>query len=340
MDSETIEASAAEWVIRRSGETWSETDQERLDSWLSESTLHRVAYLRLEAVWQKTARLKALGAGRPPGVVPPHGTWRTLQSLSTSIDTDRLWLRAPSFKRRAAMAASMLLILLAGFYWGFAHMRGGPHEYATAVGGLQVVRLGDGSEVTLNTNTHIRVELGSRARRIELDSGEAYFVVAKDPSRPFVVTVADHKVMAVGTQFAVRRSPSGAQVLVIQGRVELRLSGAGTAEAPLTLEAGTLARTFNGDVMVERITKAEAELLLSWRSGFVVFHETSLADAAAEINRYLPRKLVLEDPSVGSIKLSGKFRTDNLDAFLSLLQRGFPVSVEETPDRIMLKRRP
>ena len=340
MDSETIEASAAEWVIRRSGETWSEADQERLDSWLSESTLHRVAYLRLEAVWQKTARLKALGAARPPGVVPPPGTWRTLQSLSASIDTDRSWLRAPSFKRRAAVAASMLLILLAGFYWGFGHMRGGPHEYSTAVGGLQVVRLGDGSEVTLNTNTHLRVELGSRARRIELDSGEAYFVVAKDPSRPFVVTVADHKVMAVGTQFAVRRSLSGAQVLVIQGRVELRLSGAGTAETPLTLEAGTLARTFNADVMVERITQAEAEPLLSWRSGFVVFHETSLADAAAEINRYLPRKLVLEDPSVGSIKLSGKFRTDNLDAFLSLLQRGFPVSVEETPDRIMLKGRP
>ena len=339
MDSETIEASAAEWVIRRSGETWSEADQERLDSWLSESTLHRVAYLRLEAVWQKTARLKALGAARPPGVVPPPGTWRTLQSLSASIDTDRSWLRAPSFKRRAAVAASMLLILLAGFYWGFGHLRGGPHEYATAVGGLQVVRLGDGSEVTLNTNTHIRVELGSRARRIELDSGEAYFVVAKDPSRPFVVTVADHEVTAVGTQFAARRTLSGAQVLVTQGRVELRLS-AGAAEGPVTLEAGTLARTYKADVMVERITKAEAELLLSWRSGFVVFHETSLADAVAEINRYLPRKLVLEDPSVGSIKLSGKFRTDNVDAFLSLLQRGFPVTVEESPDRIVLKRRP
>ena len=340
MDSETIEASAAEWVIRRSGETWSETDQERLESWLSESTLHRVAYLRLEAVWQEIARLKALGAGRPSGVVPPPGTWRTLQSLNPSNGTDRSWLRAPPFKRRAALAASMTLILLAGLYWGFAHVRGGPHEYATAVGGLQVVHLGDGSEVTLNTNTHLRVEMGSRARRIELDSGEAYFVVAEDPSRPFVVTVADHQVMAVGTQFAARRTLSGAQVLVTQGRVELRLSGAGAAEGPVTLEAGTLARTFKADVMVERITRAEAELLLSWRSGFVVFHETSLTDAVAEINRYLPRQLVLEDPSVGSIKLSGKFRTDNVDAFLSLLQRGFPVTVEESPDRIVLKRRP
>src|SRR5262245_6582884 len=119
VDSETIEASAAEWVIRRSGETWSETDEERLASWLSESTLHRVAYLRLEAVWQEMARLKALGAGRPAGVVPPPGTWRTLESLNTSIDTSRSWLRMPPFKRRAAMAASVLLILLAGFYWGF-----------------------------------------------------------------------------------------------------------------------------------------------------------------------------------------------------------------------------
>src|SRR5215475_83376 len=117
VDSETIEASAAEWVIRRYGESWSETDQERLDSWLSESTLHRVAYLRLEAVWQEIARLKALGAGRAAGVVPPPGTWRTLHSLNTSSGMDRSWLRAPPFKRRAALAASMILILLAGLYW-------------------------------------------------------------------------------------------------------------------------------------------------------------------------------------------------------------------------------
>src|SRR6516164_4702497 len=209
VDSETIEASAAEWVIRRFGESWSETDQERLDSWLSDSTLHRVAYLRLEAVWREIPRLKALGAGNPAGVVPPPGTWSTLQSLSTSIGTDRSWLRAPPF-RRQAVAAVILLILFAGFYWAFAHMRGGLHEYATAVGGLQVVRLGDGTEVTLNTNTHLRVALGSRARRIELDSGEAYFVVAEDPSRPFVVRVADHMVTAVGTQFAIKRIASGA----------------------------------------------------------------------------------------------------------------------------------
>jgi transmembrane sensor len=238
------------------------------------------------------------------------------------------------------VAASVLLILFAGFYWAFAHIRGGPHEYATAVGGFQIVRLGDGSEVTLNTNTHLRVELGNRARRIELDSGEAYFVVAKDPSRPFTVRVADHKVTAVGTQFAIKRTPPGAQVLVVQGRVELRSSSAGTAEGPVTLDAGTLARTVKSEVMVARIAEAEAELLLSWRSGFVVFRDTSLADAAAELNQYLPRKLFIEDSSVASIKLSGRFRTDNLDAFLSLLQQGFPVTVEETADGIVLKRRP
>ena len=339
MDTETIEARAAEWVIRRSGESWSETDQESLDSWLSESTLHRVAYLRLETVWREIPRLKALGAGNLPGVVPPPGTWSTPQSLSTSIGTDRPWLRALAF-RRQAMAAVILLILFAGFYWTFAHIRGGTSHYATAVGGLQVVHLGDGSEVTLNTNTRLRVELGSRARRIELDSGEAYFVVGKDPSRPFVVRVADHMVTAVGTQFAIKRIASGAQVLVVQGQVELRSSSAGTAEGPVTLDAGTLARTVKSEVMVARIAEAEAGLLLSWRSGFVVFRDTSLADAVAELNQYLPRKLVIEDSSVASIRLSGRFRTDNLDAFLSLLQQGFPVTVEETADGIVLKRRP
>jgi len=64
MDSESIEAAAAQWIIRRHGEAWTDADQRELDSWLEESTFHRVAYLRLDSVWQQTDRLKALGQDR------------------------------------------------------------------------------------------------------------------------------------------------------------------------------------------------------------------------------------------------------------------------------------
>lgn len=336
MDTEAIDAAAAAWVIRRSREAWAESDQKNLDSWLNESMLHRVAYLRLEAVWQQTARLNALSAGIPAGVIPPPGSWKSVHSRNSSIMEARSEERASFAKRWIALAASLVVAVLAGAYWVFIHVEG-PDQYATLVGGLQTVRLADGSEVTLNTNTHLRAYLRDPERRIELDSGEAYFVVAKDPSRPFVIRVADKKVTAVGTQFSVRRTVSEVRVLVTDGRVELSLSG--TPEAPTTLDAGTLARTVNSEILVRRVSKAEAEELLSWRSGFLTFRDTSLADALAEFNRYQFRKLVIEDPSLATIKIGGKFRVNNLDAFLSLLQEGFPITVESTEDRITIKRR-
>jgi transmembrane sensor len=87
------------------------------------------------------------------------------------------------------------------------------------------------------------------------------------------------------------------------------------------------------------VSKAEAEQFLSWRGGFLTFRDTPLSDAVAQFNRFQVRKLVIEDPSLATIRIGGKFRTNNLSAFLSLLQQGFPVTVEETDDRIVLKRR-
>jgi transmembrane sensor len=336
VNSEAIEVAAAQWVIRRSGEAWTEADQEGLDSWLTESTLHRVAYLRLEAVWQQTARLNALGAGMPPGVVPSPGSWSSMPVRSPSIEQPRSGPRVSFTKRWIALAASLLLALMAGVYWIFVHTER-PEQFITLVGGLQTVRLADGSVVTLNTNTQLRAYLRGRQRRIELDTGEAHFAVAKDPSRPFVIRVADKMVTAVGTELSVRRTVSDVQVLVTDGRVELRR--AGTSGARTILKAGTLARTVGSEVLVRQVSNADAEQLLSWRSGFLTFRDTSLADAVAEFNRYQPRKLVIEDPSLATIRIGGKFRTSNVQAFLSLLQEGFPVTIDESGSQLVIKRR-
>jgi transmembrane sensor len=336
MDSDAIEAAAAEWVIQRFGEAWTEADQQKLDSWLKQSTLHRVTYLRLEFVWQQTARLKALAAGTPASVVPPPGSLSSahLRGLSTADPGSEE--RVSSSKRWLALAAGLVLAFLGGTYWLFSHLQA-TEMYVTGVGGLQTVRLADGSEVTLNTNTHLRAYLRGKERRIELDSGEAYFVVTKDPSRPFVIHVADKTLVALGTQFSVQRMVSDVQVLVTAGRVELRL--AGTPQRSTILDADTLARTVNSEVVIRHVSKAEAEQFLSWRGGFLTFRDTPLSDAVAQFNRFQVRKLVIEDPSLATIRIGGKFRTNNLSAFLSLLQQGFPVTVEETDDRIVLKRR-
>jgi len=65
------------------------------------------------------------------------------------------------------------------------------HRFTTVVGGLQAIPMSDGSRVTLNTNSDISISLDSRERVVEIDHGEAYFEVAHDPNRPFVVKAGD-----------------------------------------------------------------------------------------------------------------------------------------------------
>ena len=74
-DSDTIEQEAALWVVRRDSGEWTEADQAKLDAWLAQHIAHRVAFIRLEVAWAKCARMRALGAGVPAGVIPPRGSW-------------------------------------------------------------------------------------------------------------------------------------------------------------------------------------------------------------------------------------------------------------------------
>ena len=71
--SSQIEQTAAAWLARRDGGEWRERDRSRLEEWLAESTAHRVAFLRLEAAWVHSGRLKALGAGLQAGAIPARG---------------------------------------------------------------------------------------------------------------------------------------------------------------------------------------------------------------------------------------------------------------------------
>jgi transmembrane sensor len=100
------------------------------------------------------------------------------------------------------------------------------------------------------------------------------------------------------------------------------------------------AKTVASEIVVSRTTPAQLEAVLSWRTGFVTFHDTELLEAVAEFNRYRVRKIEIVDPTIASLRIDGKFRSGNAEAFLWLLQQGFPVTLEERDGRTTLKRRP
>jgi transmembrane sensor len=332
MSSEHIEASAAAWFAKRESGNWSSADQAQLDAWMDSSTAHRIAFIRLNTAWERSGRLAALGAGVPSGSIPARG----LRGFSNGTGV-RILPRSRFPSRMRAIAALLVAGVAAGILWHVSTNRA--ISYSTAIGAVTTVPLSDGSKVTLNTDSQIHVALDRTTRRIKLDRGEAYFEVSKDAARPFVVEIADKRVVAIGTKFSILRNNSDIRVLVTEGRVRIERRGTAAAAAEAQLAAGSEARTAQSGVLIDQPTPARMEELLSWRSGYIVFRDTALADAVADFNRYSVPKIVIQDPNIAGIRIGGNFRSNDADAFLWLLQTGFPINVERRSDLIILTKR-
>jgi transmembrane sensor len=318
-----IDEAAGDWLARRDAGDWTDEDQRRFDQWLDESPLHRVAYLRIEHVWERSERLTVLGAGKPPRCEPPPNQCRP----SSAVVSWR-WLQS--------LAAAVLLVVALGtsyYLWPT-----GP-SYRTPVGGLASVPMPDGSKVTLNTDSEIRVAVTAKERRIELEQGEAFFEVAKDPTRPFVVHAGKQRVIAVGTKFSVRREQDDIRVVVTEGKVRVEFAGGNPAGSAEPLVAGTIAQASDAGVLLQTRPLAEAEESLSWRQGVLVFRHMTLADASAEFNRYNTRRIVIADPDVAAMHVAGSFHANNVEAFVRLLERGYPLRAEERGEEFILTAR-
>jgi len=329
--SKQIEQCALAWLARRESGAWTEADQSELGEWLRADTAHRVMFLRLEVGWDRTARLKTFGIGKRSGVIPPPGAWRSSPfferrpafAVRSAIKT--------SAPRIAAVAAGVLLVAGAAIY---LRVFFGNKLYETPVGAVTSVPLSDGSSVTLNTASKLRVALNEKERRIDLEAGEAFFDVAKDPSRPFVVQAGKRRIVAVGTRFSVRRDGPEVQVIVTEGKVRVEPEAAGGRAAILT--AGAMIHTAKHSLLVQENGVDKAEEALSWRSGYLTFDKTLLAEAVAEFNRYTPQRIVIDDPKLAALRISGKFRSSYAGDFVQLLRNGFGVEVQRTDETIHL----
>jgi transmembrane sensor len=217
--------------------------------------------------------------------------------------------------------------------------------------------------VTLNTDSQVHIELTPQERHIRLDDGEAFFEVAHDAARPFVVQVGTKRVIAVGTKFSVRRTGDDIRVVVTEGKVRVESGSARGGEGPAVafsagrdavgertemyqargsgevfLTPGDVASASDDGVVVEQKPLAEAEANLTWRQGYLTFRDTSLADAIAEFNRYNAHKIAIADPTVAAIRISGTFRALNYAAFVRVLDDGFAIHARSTDDTTTLIR--
>jgi len=374
-----IEKRAAELLARRDGDSWTPEDEEYLRQWVSCSTAHRVAVLRLEASWEEARRLRALSAGLASGVIPARGEWRhspffersqrqrepagtyeaSAHSEVNSLNEDTLRISSwslsgpparPQTRRwRWLIGVAATVLLAVGILVARWTLSSGP-RYATSIGQIVTVPLSDGSRLTLNTASTVRVTMRARERRIRLIEGEAFFEVAKDPRRPFVVEIGDERVIAVGTQFSVRRTGDDIRVVVAEGTVRIASAGMDRSGVSLTptqssqdvgssdvlLPAGSIASAGDSGIVVKKESSQQVQESLTWRKGYLSFHQTTLAEAVAEFNRYNARLIRIDDPALRAIRINGVFRASNYEAFVRILDEGFHIRATNTDDAIIL----
>ena len=354
----TIAQVAAEWVVRRD-RGLSLAEKRALAEWENADERHRTELRRIDEAWTGLEAIRA----------QPY-----LNAMSVAIVARA---RAARSRRRRITILSGALAAAAALAIGFDGWRRWqrPVEMRPVIvsesvrvldSSLRRLDLPDGSVAELNGTSRIEVNFTATERRLRLTEGEAHFIVAKNPERPFYVSAGSVTVRAVGTAFNVRLASAAIEVLVTEGRVQLehaaQLSsvvapvapagatpapaGVATPPAPVPapLIAGqraiidrTVATATAPAVEINEIGRAEIDEVLGWQTTRLVFSNTPLEEVVAGFNQFNRHQLTIGDPKLRGRTLTGVFRADNLEGFKRLLKASVDVKAElRTPTETVL----
>jgi transmembrane sensor len=350
-------AEAAAWVVQLHGPHRTPELEAALRDWLSADPENQRQFERVTSVWDDARGIPLGGVARVA-----------------------YWNRSPSAAPWALAAVILLTCCIGALsaYWVYF-----AHVYRTGIGEQRIVRLDDGSRISLNSDTQLEVRFSKELRRVILSKGEAYFEVTHDPGRPFVVSAGGHDVTAVGTSFMVRFDSDTTAVTLIEGKVTVSnaalqpehvppLSGSGeiashrdknapqlateTEQAPTSAHQQRARLEVDGAGSPEVVTLTRGERLVlsrgaaprldsppidtvvAWRRGEVILDKTLLTDAVADMNRYGVRKLVIDSPDIGKLRISGIYHVGDSAEFAQTIAKLYQLQVTADDSHIRLSR--
>ncbi len=314
-----IEAEASEWVVRL-GEGHLSPEQERaFAAWRRADPEHDRRFEAIQRTWRDIPALTGL-AGLAPMEKP---------AAPAAAGAPRPGRRTMFGGLAAATAAAA-----AAWVFLMPHMPADPEQrYATELAQSRRIVLSDGSVVTLGARSSIAVRFTGAERRVVLQGGEAFFEIAHQAARPFLVEAGASLIRDIGTKFDVKLGAGTMHVSVQEGQVQIeRAARADTAEA--MLRAGqraeiALARAADDRA---RIAVLPSQATGAWREGRLVYDNARLADLIADVNRYYAPGVRLATLEAGELRITASFRTNEIPAFMNALSATLPVKAEAGPD--------
>lgn len=311
-----IKAECREWLaLMHSGDA-TDADRARFEAWLSADPRHQRVYDGLQLLWRDISSLSQLKELEP---VPPRAA-----------------VRARAARRWVPLAAAAAVVGLAvAIFWTQPQLVSEPattaavhtEEHETKLGEVRAIHLSDGSTLTLGAHTHVIVQFGEGERRVRLARGEAYFDVAKDPSRPFYVTAPATAVRVVGTRFDVRVGESHVRVAVDEGVVAVN-------NRPAALTRGQRVDVLP-DGALTSVTQVDGSEVAAWREGRLIYDGATLSEVVADLARYRAN-VTLNSEEVGKLRVTAGLRVEQIDQFVDRLPDILPVRVNRTSDAITI----
>lgn len=299
-------------------------EQLRFQAWIAADTRHKGALIRARAASLRLDRLAALAGGR--SVVQPPS---------------RQEFHSPRYMTRRRMMVAAALLGGVGVWLGREQIEEtwGGTRYACNVGELKTFVLQDGSVVTMNTESELRVRYTNDRRDIRLIRGEVMFTVAHDAKRTFGVRIGNWSALALGTAFAVHRlDEETTDITVTEGVVQMLPLSRNVSEARPRLAANQKARVgAGGTIEISPVSASEIGAQLAWRNHLIVFSGVSLREALAEMNRYSQRRILIADPALAERRVVGVFSTRDTQTFVSALEATLGLEAVVSRNTVLLR---
>ncbi len=331
------EEQAAEWCWRIADRALTDCEQLEFDAWIRADARHQQVFDEMVVVWKGTDAIAEM-----PGFLSLRA--RALTTMESARYRDEAHWFGRSGRFRAFAAAAALILTVLGSFWYFADRA---DVYDTGIGERRIVRLDDGSRISLDASSRVAVSYSDDRRALTLERGRAKFDVAKDPLRPFTVTAGNQAVVATGTAFSVELLRDQMRVLLYEGQVAVvaqPVTGRAAIKTVKPVErVGATEQLLPGQELVSslssgsvRVAPATMERSLSWEGGRLDFVDEPLARAVERINRYTDTPIVIGDAAAGRLLVNGVFDAGDTQSFVRGMTVLFPLSARYESTKVTL----
>jgi transmembrane sensor len=328
---------AAQWLVKIDQRPLNQEETEAFQAWIKQSHLHREYFFKLVNNWDSMVILEQLAEILP------------LSELEASPKKSNMESKGHWFANYPIpLSAAMVIVVCVLAVLTFSKPDVTTEEsYVTEVGERKSYQLNDGSSITLNTDSVVRVNYSESKRTVKLLRGEVNFDVAKDKQRPFVVYAGGGMLWAVGTSFNVRFTTGLVDVTVTEGTVKVFSNVAARTVQPALVVATPPNDTQQEAILVAGDTVQYREQLepqkpltaetikrkVAWRAGTLIFRGETLEAALKEIERYTDQDLIIIDPSISNIRIGGHYKVDDIDALIASLSLSLNIKTEKIDNR-------